>query len=249
MTLCHCGDVAQDHDASAGAEQQALTARQLVTAATLVLVDFDGPLARLLPGGRWLEVSALVRARAGELGGPELEAALDGEPDHVQCLRRVHELAPDVVPGLAAEVTRLELEAAPQVAPGEHALAFLEGCLGRGAAVVVVTNNDPRVVPLVLDPARPGLSARLDGILGRADDRLAELKPSPVMLVEALQLTGAAPPDAVFLGDSVTDVEAGRGAGVAVVGVAEEPERRAELLAAGALAAVPDVGHLIRSTG
>ncbi|WP_131105865.1 HAD family hydrolase [Ornithinimicrobium sufpigmenti] len=236
----------EHRDASWGAEQQAL-ARQLVTAASLVLVDFDGPLARLLPGDRWLEVSAQVRARAGELGGPELEAALHGEPDHVQCLRRVHELAPDVVSSLAEEVTRLELEAAMQVGPGERAVDFLVQCLDRGTAVVVVTNNDPEVVPVVLDPSRPGLSTRLHRVLGRAHDRLGDLKPSPAMLLDALQLTGARPQDAVFLGDSVTDVEAGRAAGVIVVGVAEEAERRTELVAAGALAAVPDVGHLLRS--
>ncbi|QFG69660.1 HAD family hydrolase [Ornithinimicrobium pratense] len=236
--------MAEEQEAWSDAQRE--RARQQVTSAALVLVDFDGPLARLLPGDRWREVAAQVRARAGELGGPELETALDGAPDHVQCLRRVHELAPGIVPPLVEEVTRLELAAAAQVDPADYAVEFIEQCLDRGSAVVVVTNNDPHVVARVLDPHRPRLSARLTAILGRDPDRLDALKPSPAMLLDALKLTGAQAQDAVFLGDSVTDVEAGRAAGVPVVGVAEEAERRAELLAAGALAAVPGVGHLLR---
>ncbi|WP_149814664.1 HAD hydrolase-like protein [Serinicoccus marinus] len=49
----------------------------------------------------------------------------------------------------------------------------------------------------------------------------------------------------MFLGDSVTDVQAGRAAGVAVVGVAEEEGRRHELLAAGAAGAVDGVDALV----
>src|SRR5690606_8109755 len=99
----------------------------------LVLVDFDGPLARLLPGERWLEVTAQVRARAGELGGPELERALEGQPDHVQCLRDAARLAPGVALPLADLVTRLELSAADEVLPGPGAVDFLEEHLGRAA--------------------------------------------------------------------------------------------------------------------
>ena len=168
------------------------------------------------------------------------------EQDHVQCLRRAAELAPEVAAPLTDLVTRLELEAAGRVGPAPHAVDFLEQSLDRGAAVVVVTNNDPQVVPLVLDPARPGLAGRLTAVLGRVPGRLDALKPSPAMLLRSLELTGATAKDAVFLGDSVSDVEAGRAAGIDVVAVAEDAGRRADLLAAGARAAVPDVGDLLR---
>lgn len=236
----------QQHDQHERERNSGEQARRLVDAAGLVLVDFDGPLARPMPGDRWLQVSAQVRAQAGELGGPWLEEALDGERDHVQVLRRVWQLAPEVVAPLADLVTRLERQAAAQALPGTHALAFLDRCLDRGASVVVITNNDPEIVPTVLDSARPDLSGRLTGILGRDPDRLDDLKPSPAMLIHALELTGVPAQDALFLGDSVTDVEAGRGAGVGVVGVAEDAIRRTDLLTAGALAVVPDVGHLVR---
>jgi HAD superfamily hydrolase (TIGR01509 family) len=219
-------------------------ARAVVISSELVLVDFDGPLARLLPGRRWLELSAQVRARAGELGGPELEQALGDQPDHVQCLRTAAGIDPEVGLPLADLVTRVELEAACEVAPGPDAVAFLEQCLER-RAVAVITNNDPRVVGLVLDRVRPGLTGRLAAVLGRVDDRLDDLKPSPAMLFQALRTTGTQAAAAVFLGDSVTDVEAGRAAGVRVVGVAVEADRRQELLAAGADAVVASVTDLL----
>lgn len=225
-----------------------MDARDVVASSEAVLVDFDGPLARLLPGRRWLELSDRVRARAGELGGPALEQALEGQPDHVQVLRSAAARAPEVGRPLAALVTRVELAAAEEVAPGAGAVAFLEECLER-SAVAVITNNDPRVVGLVLDRARPGLTDRLAVVLGRVDDRLDDLKPSPAMLHSALRTSGVGAATAVFLGDSVTDVEAGLAAGVRVVGVAEDATRRQELLTAGAVAVVASVADLLCTGG
>ena len=213
--------------------------------ATLVLVDFDGPLARLLPGDSWREVSAQVRRLAVRRGGHRVAEALGDEPDHVQCLRIVGQVAPELLPDLEAQCTDLELAAARSVHPAPHAVAFLEQTLDRGAAVAVVTNNDPGVVPLVLDRARPGMTARLLGSYGRSPGRVDDLKPRPNLVLRALADAEAVPSQAVLLGDSVTDVEAGRAAGVRVVGVAEDRERRTQLLTAGALAAVADVGALL----
>lgn len=211
---------------------------------TLVLVDLDGPLTRLFPGDGWLAVSAQVRELATERGGPALAAALGEEPDHVQCLRIIGAHAPELLPELSALCTRLELEAARAAPPATHAVAFLEQALDRGVLVAVVTNNAPGVVPLVLEPARTGLSLLLD-VYGRSEDRVDDLKPAPDLLLTALADAGTDARDALFLGDSVTDVEAGRAAGVRVLGVAEEEARRTELLAAGAVAAVPDLGALL----
>lgn len=223
-----------------------MDARELVAGSRLLLVDFDGPLTRLFPGDGWLEVSARVRVEAGRLGGPELLAVVGDEPDHVQVLRSVAARAPEHVAPLADLATRLEVQAARTVDPAPHAVAFLEEALGRGAAVAVVTNNAPEVVPEVLDRARPGLAARLAAVLGRDPSGMADLKPSPAMLLAVLRATAVTPGSAVLLGDSVTDVEAGSSAGVPVVGVAVESSRRGLLLEAGAVAAVPDVGQLLR---
>ena len=62
------------------------------------------------------------------------------------------------------------------------------------------------------------------------------MKPDPYLVVEATRLLGMAAAECVLVGDSVSDVQAGRAAGVPVIGLAKTPSRRAELDAAGASA-------------
>ncbi|KUG57228.1 hypothetical protein AVL62_15520 [Serinicoccus chungangensis] len=220
------------------------TARRLVEDARTLLVDFDGPLARLFPGSSWAELGDRVRAEAHRLGGPGLAERLQDEPDHVQCLRLVDEHSPGLLAPLERLVTELELDAASRVSPRPGALDLVDRTLERGASLAVVTNNTPQVVARVLDRARPGTSGRLL-VVGRSAGRVSDLKPAPDLLLRAMRLLDARPEDAVFLGDSVTDVQAGRSAGVPVVGVAEDEGRRQELLEAGTVAAVPGVDAFV----
>ena len=223
-------------------------ARALVDGADVLLVDFDGPLARIFPGTTWLEVSADLRRYAVERAGAQLAPVLGDEPDHVQVLRMIGEHAPQVAGDAADVVTRLELEAARTAPLQPGALEFLDEALARSARVFVVTNNDPGVVPAVLDRHVPGLTARLHGVHGRTAGRTDDLKPAPDLLLRALAQVPE-PLPAVFLGDSVTDVLAGAAAGVPVVGVAQDAQRRADLLAAGARAVVADLGELLHTPG
>ncbi|WP_299520790.1 HAD family phosphatase [uncultured Serinicoccus sp.] len=221
-----------------------MTARRLVEDARTLLVDFDGPLARLFPGASWAELGERVRAEAHRLGGAELAQRLEGEADHVQCLRLVDEQSPRLLAPLEELVTELELDAASRVSPRPGALALIDRTLERGASFAVVTNNTPEVVSRVLDRARPGTSGRLH-VVGRSAGHVRDLKPEPDLLLRAMRLLGARPEESVFLGDSVTDVQAGQASGVPVVGVAEEESRRQELLAAGAVGAVAGVDALV----
>ncbi|MGN6380453.1 MAG: HAD-IA family hydrolase [Gaiellales bacterium] len=58
-------------------------------------------------------------------------------------------------------------------------------------------------------------------------------KPGPEPLLHALELLGASPEDAVYVGDTAWDVRAGRAAGVATVAVLWGVSERAELEAEG----------------
>ena len=222
-------------------------ARALVDGADVLLLDFDGPLARIFPGTTWLEVSADLRRYAVERAGAHLAPVLGDEPDHVQVLRMVGEHAPEIAVDAAELVTRLELDAARTAPLQPGALEFLDEALTRSVRVFVVTNNDPDVVPAVLDRHVPGLTARLDGVHGRTAGRTDDLKPAPDLLLRALAQAPGLP--AVFLGDSVTDVLAGDAAGVQAVGVAQDATRRDDLLAAGARAVVADLDELLHTPG
>ena len=79
----------------------------------------------------------------------------------------------------------------------------------------------------VISNKRTDLSRRLLENLGLADyfdfiwgsDSVPEKKPSPVPVLEMLKKTGCVPDEAVIVGDSNFDIEAGRAAGVRTVAV------------------------------
>ncbi|MEH0573717.1 HAD family hydrolase [Streptomyces sp. B21-108] len=79
-----------------------------------------------------------------------------------------------------------------------------------------------------------------------ADD-VAEGKPAPEPVRHALELAGAPAESAVFVGDTVWDMRAGRRAGVRCVGVLSGGIPRADLLDAGAEAVYDDPADLLAS--
>lgn len=65
-------------------------------------------------------------------------------------------------------------------------------------------------------------------------------KPNPEPLLVALERLGLKPRDAVYVGDSVTDVEASRAAGIKVVHISEEGHQDADIRI-GSLSQLPSV--------
>jgi phosphoglycolate phosphatase len=80
---------------------------------------------------------------------------------------------------------------------------------------VVVSNKIHRLAVAVLRGL--GVEKEFDAILG--GDSVAEKKPHPALLHEALDRFGILPAHAVIVGDGDTDVEAGKRAGVVTCGV------------------------------
>ncbi|MBV7408144.1 HAD-IA family hydrolase [Maritimibacter sp. DP1N21-5] len=76
-----------------------------------------------------------------------------------------------------------------------------------------------------------------------ADDHPS--KPHPAMVLAALRDTGVAPGDAVFVGDTAYDIEAGRAAGVFTIGVTWGYHAADRLRAAGADAVIGQFAELI----
>ncbi|MEW2048881.1 HAD family hydrolase [Streptomyces sp. NPDC005476] len=79
-----------------------------------------------------------------------------------------------------------------------------------------------------------------------ADD-VEEGKPAPEPVEHALELVGASASQAVFVGDTVWDMQAGRRAGVRCVGVLCGGIPRADLMEAGAEAVYADPADLLSS--
>lgn len=117
-------------------------------------------------------------------------------------------------------------------------------------------HGDGWTVVLATSASGPELDA-LRRVIGADDviaatasaDDVEEGKPAPEPVRHALDLVGAPADRAVFVGDTVWDMRAGRGAGVRCVGVLCGGIPRADLLEAGAEAVYDDPADLLACLG
>ncbi len=178
------------------------------------LVLYEALRARLCAGGD--------AARAVLPGAGVGSAASGGGPDS--------SAASAILDGASAIIERHELAGVGAVAPASGALELLRALRAAGAAVAVVTSNSSRIGAEM--DSQADLVALIDPIVGR-DSGLA-LKPSPASVERALAACGAAPSDAVFVGDSEADLKAAAAASVSFYGVNAKAEGRDRLTALGA---------------
>lgn len=153
------------------------------------------------------------------MGGDQLVAALTGEgfdETHGEQVRAAEQV--------------LYRELIGEVQPLEGARALMEDLKGSGHTVVLASSAKSAELDhyLTLLDARPLADAWTD-----ASD-VAATKPAPDLLLAALEKTGAAPKDAVMVGDSVWDCKAARSARVRAIGVLTGGFSEQELLDAGA---------------
>lgn len=223
--------------------------------ARLWLFDFDNTLAALerevdWPGSR-RELEAFLRDEGVDekifaeipKGNLPLYAAL-----HTRWLRAPateanigrppRETAKALMRHSSEIIERHELIGVERARPTAGAIDLLEALVTRGT-VVIVTSNSSRTVARWL--GLHGIGNLVRAIVGR--DSLLALKPSPEMVVRALNLAATFAPaaqpapsvvDTVFVGDSAADFGAACAARLGFFGIATTESARDRLIAAGA---------------
>ncbi|SDY85518.1 phosphoglycolate phosphatase [Asanoa ishikariensis] len=160
----------------------------------------------------------------------------------------LREFAVDVHPTrvrFAENVLRqMELVAVGTARATPGAAQLVLGALGAGRQVAVVSNNSDASVEKYLD--QENLRSNFTFVSARysAMDP-ALLKPDPHLLHRALDWLNTAPSDAVIVGDSIADIEAGRVAGVMTIGFSTRQAKRDDLLEAGADAVCDDLFRIV----
>lgn len=222
--------------------------QKLITCARVVLWDFDGPICRLFAGhsaGRvakelveWLKGRGLLA-----LVTEEEQKALD---PHV-VLHAVNRLDPnsDLFVELEERLTQEELRAASSAMPTAYADPLIRTWTAVGSRLAITTNNSPRVVRKYLT-SRGLISCFSPHIYGRTQD-LHQLKPDPYCLKQALSAMGAAPADALMIGDAPSDFEAAVRAGVPFLGYARNGYKESLLRKAGATVIVGSLEEVLRA--
>jgi HAD superfamily hydrolase (TIGR01509 family) len=132
-----------------------------------------------------------------------------------------------------------------RLVPLPGAKKLLTACAQRGLAVVLASSASEEELA--------ALTSALD-----ADDAITEAtssadadsgKPAPDILQAALDQTGLAAQDVVFIGDAVWDGEAAKRAGVTFLGVTCGGTPESELRAAGAVEVWSDPGEVLEHLG
>jgi phosphoglycolate phosphatase-like HAD superfamily hydrolase len=200
-----------------------------------ILLDFDGPVCSIFAGLPAPEVAR--RLREGLLAASEeAPAGAEAESDPLALLRLVADARPDLTRRTDAALAELETEAARVGRPTPGGTSVLHASARSGRLVSVVSNNAGAAIETYL--TEHGLSGYVAGVFGRAPGDPSSMKPSPRLLLEAMEAAGTRPEYCIFIGDAARDVEAGEAAGVPTIGYANKPGKDAKLAAAGAVLVV-----------
>jgi beta-phosphoglucomutase-like phosphatase (HAD superfamily) len=138
-------------------------------------------------------------------------------------------------------MTDQELAAVATAAPTPYVHEVVTACQNSGRSVSIVSNNSARAVHAYL--ARHGLDDRINLVVARTSHDPALLKPSPHLIIQAVEALDAEPGECTLVGDSVTDIQGARLASVQSIGYAESGSRE-RLAAAGASTIINSLADL-----
>jgi phosphoglycolate phosphatase len=220
-----------------------IDAAELFAAADAVLLDFDGPVTPLIPAPANLEAANAARAPllARDIA---LDDHIGTTSDHIAVLRWTAKNAPQVLAEVEALCDDAETAAASMAEPTRGAHELLAECHRGGKPVLIVSNNAEVAIRAYLE--RWSLTSYVGAIIGRPAHRPDLMKPNTHTVDEALRLLRTEPSRAVFIGDSVSDVEVSRAVGMPCIGYAKTPRRGDELREAGADALTGDIAEIGR---
>jgi phosphoglycolate phosphatase len=207
-----------------------------------LLLDFDGPVCDIFAGLPAATVAERLRKLiTGQ--AVHLPDEIARSPDPIEIFTYSATVSTSLAARVEAEMADQELAAVPTARPAPYVHEVVTSCRDSGRGVAVVSNNADRAVRAYL--AQHGLDDRIELVAARTSPDPALLKPSPHLIEQAVTGLGAPPAECVLIGDSTTDMQAARLAGVASIGYANRPGKHASLTAAGALAVVSSLADLV----
>lgn len=114
--------------------------------------------------------------------------------------------------GLFVEFNRAHIADRSRLFPGVR--VTLEALAGSGIRMAIVSNKQEALSRLILEAL--GIGRFFDAVCG--GDTFPEMKPSPLPLLRVMENLGVSQKQAVMVGDSINDIQAGNRAGIATIG-------------------------------
>jgi phosphoglycolate phosphatase len=163
-------------------------------------------------------------------------------PDPMEVFAYAGTISAELSARVEAEMTDLEVAAVATAKPTPYIHDVLAACRESGRTTAVVSNNAERAVQLYL--TRHGLDDRTGPVFARTSRDPALLKPSPHLIDKAVQDLNADPAATALVGDSITDIEGSRLAGIDSIGYANKPGKYERMSAAGAGTVISTLAEL-----
>lgn len=207
-----------------------------------VLLDFDGPVCSIFAGYPAPQVAAelvnVLRRR-----GVDVPPDLASESDPLEVLRRTGAAGDHGVTRAVENVLcEAERRAVETAAPTLYGREVIVAARQAGMPVAVVSNNSAGAVRAYLAGHR--LAEYVSPVVGRAYAEPGRMKPNPDPILQAVRSLGELPARCVLIGDSLSDIEGARAAGVTVIGYANRPAKVDAFQHAGADVVVTSMGEI-----
>ncbi|MEV4119475.1 HAD family phosphatase [Micromonospora sp. NPDC049645] len=208
-----------------------------------VLLDFDGPVCSIFAGYPAAHVAAelvdVLRRR-----GVDVPPELASEPDPLEVLRRSVTMGQSVTPAVEDALCAAERRAVETAEPTSYGREVIVAARQAGLSVAVVSNNSAEAVSAYLAAHR--LAGHVSPVVGRAYADPARMKPHPDPILRAVRHLGEPPDRCVLVGDSLSDIEGARAAGVRVIGYANRGSKVDAFRAANADVVITSMGEVAR---
>ncbi|KDN19459.1 HAD family hydrolase [Amycolatopsis rifamycinica] len=205
----------------------------ILAQARALLLDFDGPVCSIFAGIPASVVADQLKQVLIDGGHTEMPESVAASADPFDVLRYADALGENEARYVEAAFTAHEVEAVLSAAPTEGAHDLIRAWRASSRPVAIVSNNSAPAINAYLDLY--GLRASIDIVSARTKPDTALLKPSPYLLCQTIAALEVAPADCVFIGDSLSDIEAAHAADVRSIGFANKPGKSAKFAVADAV--------------
>ncbi|MET7865385.1 HAD family hydrolase [Micromonospora taraxaci] len=209
-----------------------------------LLLDFDGPVCSVFAGYPAPQVAAelvdvLRRHRV------DVPPDLANEPDPLEVLRRTGAAGDQGVMRVVEDaLCAAERRAAESAEPTPYGREVIVAARQVGMPVAVVSNNSAGAVTAYLAARR--LATHVSPVVGRAYADPDRMKPNPELILQAVRAVDEPPHRCVLVGDSLSDIDGARAAGVRAIGYANRPAKVERFRAAGADTVITSMGEISR---
>lgn len=193
---------------------------RLLYASSTLLLDFDGPVCSVFAGFPANEVASQLREVLAEGGYRTPPPDVEKSDDPFDIFEYSAALGEDEALLVETALRAHEVEAIGTATPTPFAHDLIRGWSERGRRLAIVSNNSSLAVRAYLD--LHGLTGHVTLVSARSSSNPKLLKPNPYLVNRALTSLGADPGDVNFVGDSRSDIESARRAGVHAIAYANK---------------------------